>query len=225
MSYTPNSPAIYLAAFEGMLAAMGARAQELNMNYLGYSVTLAAAFSQAVDMAWGTAAHTDLDLQSLRETSGTFWSTRSPPSLAATDPASYRAAAAIAVALARLGTVYVVTQGIDPNADTSGDNFTVDRVTLTPGSPASQVLASLAGGGTLVRAAIKVMAPFDGAPSLRLGSSLTTLLDDTSVDLRAPEQYGSGDMIPIDVSDLLTLTFSPGGASTGKALVIVERAL
>lgn len=224
MGYSPNNPAVYRAAFAGMLAGLGAR---LGLSGAGYVATMAAAFAQAVDEMWGLPVPTGLDLDSLRATCAGVWAERSPlASTAATLPGAYAGVAADVTAVTRAGTAWVVAQGIDPGPPVPPDppgNMIVDALGMTPDTPSTQTLAALNPSDVLLRAGVLVTVPFNGAPSFRLGASLEALLDQSLAQLGATGQYNSGAMIKIGTPDLLTLMFNPGGSTVGQALIVVER--
>ncbi len=115
MSYTPINSPIYLAAYAGALAGMGACVQPIN-NVSNPSI-LADVFSQAVDQAWNSASNTALDLASMRESCEAAWENRSPfKTPDATTVGAYAGIATEIVALVRAGTAKVQAEGIDPNA-------------------------------------------------------------------------------------------------------------
>jgi hypothetical protein len=119
MSYTPNNPPVYLAAFAGAVTGLGARDNPIGD--VAYSANMANAFAQAVDTAFGDGAYTGLDLNTIRSASQAAWQTRSPLS----DPQSLNANAYVTladeiVALALQSDAEVESEGIDPNAGGGG---------------------------------------------------------------------------------------------------------
>ena len=115
MPYTPNNPPIYLAAFAGAIAGLGASGQPFGD--VSYSAAMSDAFSQAVDIAFGAGPYTALDLEIIREASETAWAERSPlRSPDSITPGAYTGIAQEIVALTRAGDLQVIGEGIDPNA-------------------------------------------------------------------------------------------------------------
>lgn len=76
MSYTPNSTELYLAAFSGCLAGLGAQSQPFGGD-ASYVAAAASAFAQEVDTLWGGTAVTALDIDSMSSVCERVWADRS----------------------------------------------------------------------------------------------------------------------------------------------------
>src|SRR5271157_1600985 len=128
--YTPNNDAIYLAAFGGAIAGLGAPNQPIQS--VANAAEAADAFAQAVDTVWGVGSYTNLERNSLREACETVWATRSTLAQPYTyDPSAYQPLAQEIVALIRSGNAQVVAEGVNPNNDTGGGGGGVTAVTAS----------------------------------------------------------------------------------------------
>jgi hypothetical protein len=115
--YVPNNTPVYLAAFAGALAGLGAPNQPIVD--VDNSAEMADAFAQALDTVWGVTTYTQLDLLELQVCCEDVWSTRSPlPAPASTTPVDYDAIVTEIIALVRAGTAQVESEGIDPDGGT-----------------------------------------------------------------------------------------------------------
>lgn len=115
MSYSPNNSDIYIAAFTGMLTAIGAREPNGDISYQEFSADSALAFAQEVDTLWGSGSYTNLDVACIRKASETLWAARSPLPLPDTKtPGAYLRSAAQIVSLSQIGSQRVASEGIDP---------------------------------------------------------------------------------------------------------------
>ena len=118
MSYTPNNVSVYLAAFQGALAGFyDAQFSNAEPDY----AMLADTWAQAVDLEWGSAGYTTLELASITSCSLARWQGQAP----AEDgqrytPSAYLASAALVVGLVQAGNAQVVAEGINPNAGGGG---------------------------------------------------------------------------------------------------------
>ena len=104
-----------MAAFAGMLTALGAREPNADAGFQQYTAEIADAFAEEVDAIWGANAYTNLDVACIRKASEIAWATRSPlPAADATTPGAYMRIATQVVTLSQFGTQRVASHGIDP---------------------------------------------------------------------------------------------------------------
>lgn len=124
MAYTPENVNVYLRAFVGCLAGLGASGHYLSdASPLDYTpqAQWADAFAQAIDTAWGSSAPTNAELYAIQLVSAAVWIGRSP--LEKTESGFYEAYESLAlgiVALVQQGNAQIVAEGIDPNAGGGG---------------------------------------------------------------------------------------------------------
>ena len=86
------------------------------------------------------------------------------------------------------------------------------------------VLAPLPAGSSVIRAGIVILTPFDGAPSLSLGTPGSPALIMAPSDSLpgAAGQYETDILTSFVGADSLQLTIVAGGATTGNGLVFFE---
>jgi len=228
MSYSPGSTPIYLRAFSGCLAGLGARAGRLTMpgDNTGL-LQMAAAFAQQVDTAWaanGGGTPTKFALATIESSSASIWIGRSPlESAHAFLPLSYEGIATGIATAAIAADAQIIGAGIDPDdfggSSAGGGNVTAGGVSVTPSSPVTQVVASMPADSVLFSVAVIVIAPFNGSPSVRLRTGVGTLLAPSEVPLGIVGQYAQDEEQQNTNPDVLMLDFSAGGATTGQAYV------
>jgi len=121
MAFTPQNAAIYLAAFEGALAGLGASGKFLLDPVAGDSASaaqMADAYAQEIDVVWQAvvgAPPTTLELSVLSLISEGVWETRSPiPAPGAYVAGNYYGLCRGVVALILQGNAQVVSQGVNP---------------------------------------------------------------------------------------------------------------
>jgi hypothetical protein len=135
MSYVPNVTAVYLRAFEGVLAAFAEPGPKAPTDI----AEMADAFAQAVDTAWGANPVTTFELRAIQSMSHSTWSDRSVLEHAGAYLAgSYQAEAIALVVAVQAGNAEVVEEGINPN-DPSGLTPYSLFFALMPGDNAATV--------------------------------------------------------------------------------------
>src|SRR5271157_76752 len=112
--YVPFHTPIYLAAFAGCLAGLGAAGRYLNdPNPADYDLQArsADAFAQQFDTSWGIAPFTNLEIVEIEENCEAVWETRSPLTTdQATIPGNYAGLVNGVIALVRAGNAQVVAE-------------------------------------------------------------------------------------------------------------------
>lgn len=123
MAYTPQNLQIFTAAFAGSLAGMGLSDRNIvNTSASAYAglASVAGAFAQAVDTAWGVNAN-QLDLEAIQSNCAAFWQERSPNADSInTNPSTWANAALAIVATVQASEAYFTDQGIVPPAIPGG---------------------------------------------------------------------------------------------------------
>ncbi len=192
MSYTPNNAAIYLAAYAGALAGLGACTQPISN--VTNPANMADAFAQAVDTVWGATGFAVLDQTELQECSEAAWENRSPLKMPDAQIASaYTGIATEIVALVRAGTARVRAEGIDPNAGGGGGGGVTWAADLAGSNNASQWVAAISGNGGLGGAV-----PLNGGAYIRGASGAAILAyrnAANSADVTALSSDGSDNVI------------------------------
>jgi hypothetical protein len=145
MSYSPNNVSVYLNAFAGAIAGLGAFQRYLNdpvpADYAA-SARMADALAQEVDIAWGSSVPTSLELSIIENACEVVWADRSPlENAVAFTPANYTSLAAGIVALALEGNAIVVAEGISPNAPSPGAVPYAQFFALMPGDNSATIAA------------------------------------------------------------------------------------
>lgn len=215
MSYVPNNPAVYLAAFSGMLSATGT----VGRGNADFSAIVADAFAQAVDEAWGPGSFTALDVESIRLACSALWTSRSPLSYpAAIDPQSYGTFATAVVALAQSGTARVIAEGIDPNAGGDSSPETIGQLIFSFSTPSPQVLGPVPAGAVFSRALVSIEVPFDVPVAFYMGTthSPTLILSPGDVTSSKVGQYASDELAVCPVADVLLFYLTSVGPTAGK---------
>jgi hypothetical protein len=118
--YTPINANVYLEAYAGCLAGLGAAGKYLSdpigSSYSGETL-MAAAYAQQFDTTWGATTPTGLELATICETSEAVWEQRSPLEISFRFlPQAYASLVNGVIALCRQGNAQVMSDGIDPNA-------------------------------------------------------------------------------------------------------------
>lgn len=116
MAYLPNNQSIFLAAFSGALAGMAAGGKVIvdpnSSDYDGLS-SVAGAFAQAIDSAWGITDANQAEVDSMEEACESSWQERTPQTVAPFNtPTNWSTLATAIVALVRSGNNYLVSQGV-----------------------------------------------------------------------------------------------------------------
>ncbi len=116
MSYSPKNLSIFTAAFSGALAGMGGSGRvpssAVSSGYAGLA-SIAGAWAQAYDTAWGTGAASVLDTTSTRDLSYSAWADRAPLAVAPfTTPATWTAECNALIAIVQAGETYFTGLGI-----------------------------------------------------------------------------------------------------------------
>ncbi len=113
MSYTPKNLNIFIAAYAGAIAGMAATDCILTAT-TGYGglASVASAFAQSYDTAWGTVASTQLDNECTKQICQATWQHRNPPAVAPfLTPATYTAECNAIIALVQQGDTTFGTLG------------------------------------------------------------------------------------------------------------------
>lgn len=127
MPYTALNIQIFTAAYCGALAGMGLSDRQItdqsSVSYAGLA-SVAGAFAQAVDTAWGAVrATTLLDTEAIQSASQAFWQDRSPiPDSTNTLPATHASAALAIIATITAAETYYASQGLTPPAIPGGSS-------------------------------------------------------------------------------------------------------
>jgi len=125
MAYTSLNIQIFTAAYCGALAGMGLSDRQITdqsaASYAGLA-SVAGAYAQAVDTAWGAArSATLLDTEAIQSASQAFWQDRSPiPDSTNTLPATHASAALAMIATITAAESYYAAQGLTPPAIPGG---------------------------------------------------------------------------------------------------------
>lgn len=121
MSYTPVNQDMYLAAYAGALAGMGASQRvptnTLEASYAGLAV-IAGAYAESFDASWNDAAQANtLEIDSAKALSEATWQTRGPTSATVVTLTStnYDGLTASLCAMIRAAGTYLAGQGITPS--------------------------------------------------------------------------------------------------------------
>ena len=216
--YTPNNPAVYLAAFAGTQAALGAR--DLPFVAPDHASVMADAFAQAIDLTWGTDGFTDLDLEAIQTNCIVHWQQRSPlrTDLAAI-PEAYDAIARGIIALVKSGTAQVTSQGVAPSYGITVTN----TVYFSPSSPSVVQLQKVVEDQLLTRVVVKVIDPFDGPGancSVGLASAPDGVFAPGEVDLSVQATFDTQDVRVFEVPDILLLNLSLASSTVGKGVLL-----
>jgi hypothetical protein len=175
MSYTPNNPQVYYAAFAGAMA--GFSTSITDTDYASQS-QWANAFAQEVDAIFGGQSYTQLQLSTIQEASFQVWSGRSPlPSPENVTPSAYSqpATAVVDMALAA-NSESQAASGLSPAS------WAVSQWYIDPQN--STGMASDANAGTTQAAPLKTWAGLvakwgTNAPTLRQTTTVTFLSSHT----------------------------------------------
>lgn len=121
MSYTPVNQDMYLAAYAGALAGMGASqrvpSSSVEASYAGLAA-IAGAYSESFDASWNDAAQANtLEIDSAKTLSEATWQTRGPTSatVVTLDSATYDSLTTSLCAMIRAAGTYLAGQGITPS--------------------------------------------------------------------------------------------------------------
>ncbi len=128
--YTPQNVDLYLRAFAGFMAGItkSAVTDPLAVNYT-LAGEMADAYSQQLDIEWGSSAPTTAELLMIQSVSADVWD-RSPLRMPdAIVPGAYVEIALAVVARALQGNAQIIAEGIDPNGSGSPGTGTVIGVT------------------------------------------------------------------------------------------------
>ncbi len=120
MAYVPFNLSVYVAAYAGAIAGMGASdrvpSSTVVSSYAGLSAT-AGAYAQAFDTAWGTVRANTLDLASIQEMTAGAWEGRAPvPNAQNFSPTIHVPLVVALIAAIKSSQAYVAHQGIVPSA-------------------------------------------------------------------------------------------------------------
>ncbi len=148
--YTPQNVDVYLRAFSGFMAGITSSANtDVFAGDYASAGQMADAWSQALDIEWGSSQPTILEQWMIATVSEEIWSKRSPlPLPQGIKPGAYVQVALSVVARVQQGNAQVVAEGIDPNGG---------------GTPGTGTVTSVSGGN-----GIKIT----GAPSVSPGVEL-----------------------------------------------------
>lgn len=141
MSYVPSNLQVFTAAYSGAIAGMvlGARSiKDTNAADYANQATIAGAFAQALDTAWGPSrATTLLDTNGINAACQSYWQTTQPDQSAASHYTATRWAATALAILAPITAAesYFATQGIVPpvvpgGTPTGGGNIVANLAAL-----------------------------------------------------------------------------------------------
>jgi hypothetical protein len=139
--YTPINPGIFQAAYVGALAGMAASnrtpTDPLPADPVNTGVgTVAGAFAQSYDQAWGSTPSTSLDVQSTGLVCQAAWWGRAPQASvpANVNPATFTPLADALIAIVDAGDLYLAAQGITPLTlvDDWSDNVGGAPINLAP---------------------------------------------------------------------------------------------
>jgi hypothetical protein len=213
--YTPLNPPIYLAAYSGCLAGIGAAGRYLSdPRPIDYELQAASAdaFAQALDTAWGSGGYTRLDLDDIEQIAQSVWSGRSPPSTnLATQPGTYGTLARAVIALARAGTERVVSEGIDPNATGGGGPTGATGAAGPTGATGAAGVTGATGatGASSDETVGKVPFTFTGGTMLLQALVPGNLLDRAAVLIETPFDDPAAS-VTLGTSTAPGLVFAPG---------------
>jgi hypothetical protein len=163
------------------------------------------------------------DLSKLRAAGGVLWDS--------SDPIVSAAAAVVARKRQRgatdeeLSDVMIAAAASAANSRPSSGGtggFSTDGVDFGPSSPRQTIFRALGAGDVVVRVAVDVVVPFDGAPTMRVGTTLADILGPGEVRLGTAGQYQSSELLRASVPDQLIVVFDPGGSTVGSAQVYAE---
>lgn len=118
MSYTVLNQAIFTAAFAGAIAGMGSSERvptdtSITSTSQTNMASIAGAYAQSVDTAWGNFPSTQLDVAGIQEASAATWEGRTPAPVAPFfTPSTYTGLASALIAQVKAGDAYMVAQGI-----------------------------------------------------------------------------------------------------------------
>lgn len=100
---------------------------------------------------------------------------------------------------------------------------TAKRLVITPLTPGTVALIDLPAGSVVGSAQVRVVTPFDGAPTVELGIAGDTglVLDTTAVTLTEAKRYTSPALHTFTSPATLIVTFTAGGATVGSATLSV----
>lgn len=114
MSYTPNNINVYIAAYSGAVAGMGASNRFPRDSVAGDYVNLtktAGAYAQQFDTLWGANNATTLDVDNITQLTAAAWESRAPQS---TNPADFALLCGALIAMVTQSETYFAGQGIPP---------------------------------------------------------------------------------------------------------------
>ena len=239
MAYTPNAPAIFIAAYAGALAGMGisnpvtsntlqlgARTNPAPPNYTALAAA-AGAWAIAFDTVWGDVRPvSDLDIDSTENASESLWHNRATPPPDSANPNSYIVEVNAVIAAITAAENYFITNGIPQNAGGGGSgnvNASVTAFSYTTTSPLS--LGAVASGESVNRAAILITIPFDDvSATLQLGTPFSPALLLAAGDNKPGQigQYENDSIVRFISPDSLQLTITPGASTMGAGLVFLQ---
>jgi hypothetical protein len=154
--YTPNNANIFTAAFTGALAGMGVSGRPfLNANPLAYqqAITIAGAFAQQFDTAWGNASAANLELNSIVQSCEAYWTNRQPyPATGQrVTPSFYGPAVNAIIAVVQEAVAFYNSNNLpNPASGQAGIHFGIPLTADGSFSPGNYYLIFVGGVGTLV---------------------------------------------------------------------------
>jgi hypothetical protein len=135
MAYVPNNPAMYVAAYAGALAGMGASDRFPTDPVPAHYNTLASiagAYAETFDTLWALSPTSTLDIEACQELSEVAWQDRAPQSI---PPVFILIELCLAlIAMIRAAEAYFASQGIVPPLPPSGGgaNFKTNTTVAAP---------------------------------------------------------------------------------------------
>ena len=127
MAYTPNNINVYIAAFSGAVAGMGASNRFPRDNVASdYAslVSTAGAYAQQFDTMWGANNATSLDIDNITQLTAAAWESRAPNS---TKPTDFAILCGALIAMVQQSETYFAGQGIPPFTPTGVGNTFIFR--------------------------------------------------------------------------------------------------
>ncbi len=140
MSYSPRNTSIFCAAMAGALAGMAASGRvptdpsstsDGNINV----ATVAGAFAQGVDSAWGGVPPNSYELQAIQAVSEATWEERQPNGAIAKTSQSYTQLALALVAVVKAGSAYLASPAVDVAPEVTAQQIQICYV-FRPGGQA-----------------------------------------------------------------------------------------
>lgn len=210
MAYTPINDEIYIAAFSGALAGMGASGKLVSStNASDYAATaaMAGAYAQQFDTLWNNASDANtFQLRAVEELTASSWQERSPtPSTTTVTPTFYSPLCQSLIAMITGASSYLTGQGITPptpgggievqwNGNSLGTKTAINILGLDTGNDG----ALFAGDGAAGVADIQAFTEgYASARVLQFGGVTPTI----NVDMNGLPSY-------------LATVFNTGGATT-----------